>query len=60
MQSGIYILIPSLMSGVKMMDTIGMLLPAVTVQKKAVMVNMYMGQQEIQDMSALPVIIQIK
>ena len=43
-----------------MMDTIGMLLPAVTVQKKAVMMNMYMGQQEIQDMSALPVIIQIQ
>ena len=41
------------------MNTIGMRLPAVTVQR-AVMVDMYMVQQDIQDMSALHVIIQIQ
>ena len=35
------------------MNTIGMLLPAATVRKKAVIVNMYMVQKAMQDMSAL-------
>ena len=43
-----------------MMNTIGMRLPAVTVQQRAVMVNMYMVQQDIKDMSAIHVIIQIQ
>ena len=60
MQSGIYIRILSLRCGVKMMNTIGMRLPAVTVQQRAVMVNMYMVQQDIKDMSAIHVIIQIQ